>query len=58
MAAAGITVAITSPLTRQFDLNAPTVVGIIASVIALLVMGLFFVRDYRRLTPMTPVSQK
>jgi len=58
VAAAGITVAITSPLTRQFDLNAPTVVGIIASVIALLVMGLFFVRDYRRLTPMTPVSQK
>ncbi|WP_167145225.1 polysaccharide biosynthesis protein [Actinomyces sp. ZJ308] len=49
--AAGVTVITTSPLTHRFGLNSPSIVGIVASTIALLVMGLFLVRDYRRLTP-------
>ena len=44
--AAGVTVLITGPFTLIFGLNAPSAVGIAASVSALALMGWFFARDY------------
>ena len=44
--AAGVTVLITGPFTLIFGLNAPSAVGIAASVSAPALMGWFFARDY------------
>ncbi|QOR46218.1 polysaccharide biosynthesis protein [Trueperella pecoris] len=49
VAAAASTLALSAPLTRAFHLNGPSVVGIVASVVALAVMGFFFALSYRSL---------
>lgn len=47
--AALVTVLLTWPLTPVFEMNAPSVIGILAYIAALAVWGIFYMKDFRAL---------